>query len=162
MSILFVKLIGCVTMLSAAATLTVSYKKSLDCIRFSAGDFLKFVRFAQNAVKYRSLPITRILEEYAEEAREVFKDFYYLSSKTSLAEALFTRRDLDEKTRSIMLAFSAEFGHGYADAEISLCELISARLSEHCALLDETASKKSAVFASAVAFVSVSLILLLI
>lgn len=162
MSILFVKLLGCIVMLSAAAALTISYKKSLYGIRFSAHDFLKFVSFAQNAVKYRSLPIARILREYADETRGAFKEFYILASESSLSEALSARNDIDEKTRGIMLAFSDEFGHGYAEAEIGLCEITAERLSDHCAMLDETVSKKSAVFASAVTFVSVSLILLLI
>lgn len=162
MSILFVKLIGCLMILSASAAFTVSYKKTLNSTRFSAHDLLKFVHFTQNAVQYRSLPVTRIIEEYTNETHDIFKEFYILASNSSLSDAISARNDIDEQTRNIMLAFSGEFGHGYTDAEISLCEITAARLSEHCTLLDKTVNKKSAVFISVITFLSVSIILILI
>lgn len=126
----------------------------------AAGDLLRFVRFAHEAIMYRALPVSRILTEYAAES-DGFSDFYLSGAESSLSDVLRKRSDIDSATRAVMLEFAGELGRGLTDAELALCKSAERRLSEHYEALGVEAKQKSSVFSAASTFVSVTLILLL-
>lgn len=162
MNVFFIKLCGCATLAAAAAHSAFIYKYSLQKRLFFAQDLLKFVRFASDAIKHRSLPVAEILREYAETSGTDWGQFYYSAAETSLHDAFEKNGVPDERTKAIMLDFSSEFGRGYIDSEIRLCELTAARLAEQCATLETATNKKISVFRASIIFAVASLILLII
>lgn len=146
--------------LTAAVLLILSHKKGLRRTLSAAEDALRFVRFAHDAIMRRSLPVPRILTEYASDSSG-FEEFYLHAAETSLSEAVASDDRLDKKTRRILSVFARELGHGLTDAELARCEETEARLAEHCTELESASRQESSVFGTAVAFVSASLILLL-
>lgn len=146
--------------LAASVHLICAHKSGLERTLLAAEDALRFVRFAHDAIRLRSLPVSRILTEYASESPE-FDVFYLHAAKTSLAQALDTSTEFDEKTRAILAGFARELGRGLTDAELLLCEDTAARLAAHCRTIEDASRQKSSVFGAAVAFISASLILLL-
>ncbi len=162
MNVFFIKLCGCAILAAAAAHSAFLYKHSLQKRLLFAQDLLKFVRFASDAIKHRSLPVAEILREYAEASGTDWGQFYFFAADTSLRDAIEKDSDPDERTKTIMLDFSSEFGRGYIDSEIRLCELTATRLAEQCATLEAVTNKKISVFRAAIIFAVSSLILLIL
>ncbi len=153
--------VGAVVTALAAVYLFASYKRELTRALMSAADFLAFVEFARDGAVKRSLPVRRILEEYAETS-DVQSELYILASEVGLAAAISECSPPDAKTKAIMLDFARDFGRSDAHGISELCEEASRTLGGHIRTLEAEIKQKIAVFGAFSGFFAVSVILLLI